>query len=149
VFGAGFDHFGTREHWWWEGKVVGHRSHTIQIGMFGAVDGRICQPKADTKMKICQCEVFSIRNIHTRTNDMSRLSDRGGLSSWAWITSPPLSWYTGPYWTNWQSFRMSRQIVWAVVSKRVASDTVSFIHRECRIDSDHFGGVRTYSGSKN
>jgi hypothetical protein len=44
---------------------------------------------------------------------------------------------------------MSRRIIWAVVSKRVASDAVSFIQRERWIASaDRFGGVRTYSGSK-
>jgi hypothetical protein len=44
---------------------------------------------------------------------------------------------------------MSRRIIWADVSKRVASDAVSFIHRERWITSaDRFGGVRTYSGSK-
>ena len=94
------------------------------------------------------CTVPDI-SAHTRTNDMSRLSDWGGLSSRACITSPPSSWYTRPYWINWESFGMSRRIVWTVTSKQVASDAVSFIHRERLIDSaDRFGGVRTYSGSE-
>jgi hypothetical protein len=39
--------------------------------------------------------------------------------------------------------------VWAVTSKRVASDTVSFIHKALLIDSAvHIGGVKTYNGSE-
>ena len=87
--------------------------------------------------------------IHTQTNDMSQLSDWGGLSSWACITSPPSSWYTRPYWINWEPFGMSWRIVWAVTSKQVASNAVSFIYKEQLIDSaDCIGGVRTYSGSE-
>ena len=93
----------------------------------------------------------TVPDISTRTwtNDMSQLSDWGGLSSQACITSPPSSWYTWPSWINWESFGMSQWIIWMVTSKQVASDTVSFIHREWLIDSaDHIGGVRTYSGSE-